>query len=337
MKTLILRLAKYSGMFAISRWLTANKLRILAYHGVWMGDGHYGNFLYMSPEKFAARMQWLADNGICVLPLNEALKQLANGTLPKRATVITIDDGWQSTYRYMWPELARHALPATLYVTTYYQQKQRPVFNVALSYLVNTSDVTGLALDQIIPGANAVTSNTPAEREQLLSQLQDYANTLCNDEERQALLAQLAQLLKRNWQQMLSEKWFHLVNSDELQSMYNDGLDIQLHTHRHRISTEDGYCIEQELAENRQMLTQTVGDKPLHHFCYPSGVFEVDVFPLLEKCNVRSATTTDIGLVDTNTPPFALPRILDGEAVSELEFEAEMSGFSELLRRVRRR
>ncbi len=337
MKTLILRLAKFTGLFALSRYITRDKLRILAYHGVWMGDGHYGNFLYMSPKKFAERMQWLADKDITVLGLDEALNRLKSGTLPQRATVITIDDGWQSTYQHMWPELKRHHFPATLYVTTYYQQKQRPVFTVALNYLVSTSDCPSIALGKLIPGADSARFDTPLAREQVLNQLKRYAEGLDTDEQRQKLLGKLAELLERDWQRMLNEKWFHLVNDSELKAMYDSGLDIQLHTHRHRISTTDGYCISDELAENRAALSKITVDKTLSHFCYPSGVFEPAVFPMLEKAKVISATTTDIGLVDGNTPPFALPRILDGQAVSELEFEAEMSGFSELLRKLRGR
>jgi hypothetical protein len=48
-----------------------------------------------------------------------------------------------------------------------------------------------------------------------------------------------------------------------------------------------------------------------------------------------SATTTDIGLVAADSPPYALPRILDGQDITDLEFEAELCGFMQLLRRLR--
>ena len=60
MKIVILYMAKVLGFFALSRWLTRRGLRILCYHGVWLGRDHYGNFLFMSPQKFAARMEFLA-------------------------------------------------------------------------------------------------------------------------------------------------------------------------------------------------------------------------------------------------------------------------------------
>jgi hypothetical protein len=43
-------------------------------------------------------------------------------------------------------------------------------------------------------------------------------------------------------------------------------------------------------------------------------------------------TTCDSGLAAAAEAGFALPRISDGDHVSQLEFEAEVSGFMELVR-----
>ena len=48
-----------------------------------------------------------------------------------------------------------------------------------------------------------------------------------------------------------------------------------------------------------------------------------------------TATTCVTGLVDEKSPLFAWPRILDSSRVSQIEFEAEVSGFNELLRMAR--
>jgi len=49
---------------------------------------------------------------------------------------------------------------------------------------------------------------------------------------------------------------------------------------------------------------------------------------------VRSATTTKISLVTGDADRLQLPRIVDGEGVSALDFEAELSGFKSLVRRL---
>ena len=118
--------------------------------------------------------------------------------------------------------------------------------------------------------------------------------------------------------------WFELGGS---------GIDCQLHTHRHRFP-EDEAEAAREIAENRAALENVVSG-PLEHFCYPGGVWSEEQWPVLESAGVRSAVTCQIGLNDDDTPPYALRRLLDAEDVSQIEFEAEMAGCLELLRKVR--
>ena len=65
----------------------------------------------------------------------------------------------------------------------------------------------------------------------------------------------------------------------------------------------------------------------LQHLCYPSGEHDRTVFPVLRGCKVRTATTTEFGLAGSGHDVLALPRILDGELLSEIQFEARLSGF----------
>ena len=52
---------------------------------------------------------------------------------------------------------------------------------------------------------------------------------------------------------------------------------------------------------------------------------------------VKSATTIEPGLNYPDTPRFALRRLVDGHPVSDIEFEAEMTGFMEIVRALRER
>ena len=52
---------------------------------------------------------------------------------------------------------------------------------------------------------------------------------------------------------------------------------------------------------------------------------------------MKSATTIDPGLNYSDTSPFALRRLVDGGSVSDIEFDAEMTGFMEVVRSLRRR
>jgi hypothetical protein len=125
------------------------------------------------------------------------------------------------------------------------------------------------------------------------------------------------------------------MSADEIRACVASGMDVQLHTHRHRFDEEPALA-RGEVVENRAQLAPLAG-APLRHFCYPSGVWSTRHWPSLAATGVVTATTCDPGLNYPDTPRFGLRRFLDGEDISQIEFEAEVSGFSELLRRARSR
>lgn len=335
LKHSILTLARLTGLFALSRHLTAGRVRILAYHGIWLGEGHFGNFLYMSASKFRRRMELLQKWGYPVVSLAEACDHRGSGDLPKGATVITIDDGWYSTYVHMLPELQAHRYPATVYLTTYYCYNQAPVIDVALQYCFHQIDPAQCPQVHFPEyGLGPLPTRTDEEKTQALATASEVIARLESDAARQLFLQSVCHQTEVDYAVLSAERWFHLMTPAEVQDAAEKGITVELHTHHHRITHRGEDCLRQELALNRERIQAITGRVPVH-FCYPSGRFSPAVWPALSEAGIASATTTDIGLVDSQSADYALPRILDGQKVSELEFEAEMSGFMELLRRAR--
>jgi peptidoglycan/xylan/chitin deacetylase (PgdA/CDA1 family) len=88
---------------------------ILAYHRFGNKDGK----MVVTPEAFAAQLKYLADNEYRVIRLRELVEFLAGRRgVPERAVVITIDDGYASTYQYAFPLLQKYGFPATVFVYT---------------------------------------------------------------------------------------------------------------------------------------------------------------------------------------------------------------------------
>ena len=88
---------------------------ILCYHR--FGDG--GGRMSVSPANFAAQLDWLARNDYHVIRLTQLVAFLeGRESLPRRSVVITIDDGYESAYRFAVPLLRRYGFPATLFVYT---------------------------------------------------------------------------------------------------------------------------------------------------------------------------------------------------------------------------
>jgi peptidoglycan/xylan/chitin deacetylase (PgdA/CDA1 family) len=86
---------------------------ILAYHRFGDKDGK----MVVTPEAFAAQLAYLAENDYSVIRLTD-LADFLSGTraLPRRAVLLTVDDGYASFYQHAYPLLKRHKFPATVFV-----------------------------------------------------------------------------------------------------------------------------------------------------------------------------------------------------------------------------
>lgn len=318
MKELLLRLIKSCGVFTISRRATRRQLRILAYHGLWTTPGYqHGDRLFMPPELFEERMRWLKNSGYPVLPLNEAVDHLIAGTLPDNAVAITIDDGWSSTYSHMLPVLEQLELPATLYVSTWYCEHQLPVINVAVDYLLARTGNDRSRVKAITHEINALTSYD------------------ARVEELRALATRLGATIDEWW----DTRQFHMMTGEELRDARRRGLDIQLHTHRHRSVDNHISSLALELEDNRIALGRLLADPGLRfeHFCYPSGGYDPQADAILSKNSIRSATLIDQGINAPGVNPYRLRRFLDGRNASQMDFEAYLSGLLEIHDRIRSR
>ena len=329
------RAARGLGLFRLARRLTRGSVRLLCYHGTSMSDeSRFRPQLFIEPEAFERRMRHLVEAGYPVVGLGRAVAGLARGDLPDCATVVTIDDGFYSTYRHAAPTLLRLGLPATVYVTSYHCQKGTPVFRLAVQYLLWASRAEALDLARLGPPfAGRAALTTAAEREALAWAIVQVGEGLGSEAARVALCRRLGAALGVDYDALARERRLSLMSPDELRALAGQGLDLQLHTHRHRLP-DDEAGTRRELAENRAFLEPLVGRR-LEHLCYPSGLWSAQHPGWLRRLGIRSATTTDPGLATAASDPLALDRFLDSAEISQIEFEAELSGFAELLRRVR--
>lgn len=86
---------------------------ILCYHRF----GPKKDKMVVSAEDFSEQMHYLRDNGYRVIPLSDLIDFFkGEKPLPKQAVVITIDDGYKSSYEVAYPILKRFNFPATIFV-----------------------------------------------------------------------------------------------------------------------------------------------------------------------------------------------------------------------------
>jgi peptidoglycan/xylan/chitin deacetylase (PgdA/CDA1 family) len=311
-----------------------DRLLILCYHGVSILDEHEWSDLYVSPSHFEARLALLQSLGVRVVPLAQALNDLGEGRLAEPTVALTFDDGTADFALRATPLLVTYRMPAMVYLTTYYSQRQLPVFDPWASYLLwkgggMRADLGPLGRDIMLP-ARADASAT--------ARLHGQLRTACADQhlsadEKDEVLRALCQSIGVSYEEYCRQRFIHVMNADELRGLPYDLVDVQLHTHRHR-SPADRESFHTELELNQRGIVQATGDASIRkHFCYPSGVYSPALRENVATYNLSSATTCDPGLASQHSDRLLLPRFVDTMSVSEATFAAWVTGGADLLPR----
>lgn len=336
---MIVRAAKVSGAIRLvrgSQWRN-DRLLVLCYHGVSMHDEHeWSPELFVSADHLRNRLRFLQRGGYNILPLAEAVTRLYSGTLPPRAVAITFDDGGIDFVRAALPILEEFRTPVTLYLTTYYSRKQLPVFDTMLRYVLWTGRMSHTSPPALADCGITLHTGDAAARDQTWRALFNYAEAReLNAVERNALVARVAHALGVDYAALVARGTLQIMPPDTIRDLPSDLVDVQLHTHRHRVP-RDRASFVREIHDNAAAISSSRGtDRPLEHFAYPSGVYHHDAMIWLRECGVRYATTCHTDLASRNTDPLLLPRFFDTMLQSPAVFESWVSGFLALLPRSR--
>jgi peptidoglycan/xylan/chitin deacetylase (PgdA/CDA1 family) len=329
-KMSVLWLAEASGasrLLSSSAW-RRQRLLILCYHGVSKYDEHESGGLYISAAKLRRRMELVAETRCNVLALSEAVNRLQSGTLPDRAVTITFDDGLHDFASVAFPIIESFGYPVTLYLTTYYVEFNRPVFDPMCSYLLwKGRNKERLEWPEVFPAPIALDD---AGRDRAVAAMKEFAiSRKLSGQEKDDLLAQLAGRLDLDYGDLCEKRILHLVTPEEAKALAARGVDLQYHTHRHRVY-ESRERMFAELQDNRRRIANYTSNEP-RHFCYTSGFYLPEHPGYLKEYGIASATTCFPGLCTARTDPMLLPRLVDTMGLSDLEFRAWLTGTAALL------
>jgi hypothetical protein len=173
---------------------------------------------------------------------------------------------------------------------------------------------------------------TPASRRESWQSLLRYAADKGLDARaKDGLLEELARLVGADYSALLDQRLLHIMNPAEVKELSAAGLDVQLHTHRHRTPV-DRDLFRREIRDNRERVQALTGTTPTH-FCYPCGNYRPEFLPWLREEGVEWAVTCEPGLAARGSEPLLLPRFVDHANLSLVEFEAYASGAGLLLAR----
>lgn len=107
-----------------TRVITSARVPILMYHYLSTPPANADKVrldLSVSPENFEAQLKWLKENGYATIRLDDLYENLAHGApIPKKAVILTFDDGYRDFYENAFPLLKKYGFSATVFVISDY-------------------------------------------------------------------------------------------------------------------------------------------------------------------------------------------------------------------------
>jgi peptidoglycan/xylan/chitin deacetylase (PgdA/CDA1 family) len=338
MRAAALTVLKSCGVFRLvqdSSW-RRQRLLILCYHGIALEDeDQWRPFLYISRQQLERRLNILRKGKFNVLPLSEALEQLRRNNLPPRSVALTFDDGTYDFHERAYPLLKQFGFPATVYLTTYYSELHLPVFSLICSYMLwkarkmNRVDLSEFGVQ------HPIVLDLADNREAAVSQIVQWADRQdLSGRQKDDVAAGLAKRLCIDYAGLRAKRVLQVMNSEEVKQLGAEGVDFQLHTHRHRMPLQED-LFRREIRDNREHIANIIGGDQ-KHFCYPSGAYRPEFLDWLSREDIVSATTCDTGFATPQSNPLLLPRFVDTGGRTDLEFESWVNGIGHFLSRRRR-
>ena len=212
------------------------RLLILCYHSISIDDEHEWSSTYsMRPALLESRLRMLRDGRYNVLPLGEAVRRLYEGTLPPRSVALTFDDGMFDFHARAWPLLRQFGFPATVYLTTYYSDYNKPIFGLFCSYVLWRArarrpqpDVSSLFGGPMRWDLGSAAGRARAHGE-ILAHVNREGFSL---PERTAFAERLTDLLGDEYETIRSKRILTVMTRDEAAEVARDGIDVELHDER---------------------------------------------------------------------------------------------------------
>jgi len=309
MKRLALHALRWSGLFSLSRVLSANMARVLMYHN-FSGATAEGNGL----TDAAAREQFnYLRRHFRVVPLSRIVERLAAGQEPERYSVaLTIDDGRRNFYQFLFPLLKEYGMPATLFVVSSFIQGEDWVWTDKILWL---SEQNGrpeeLAHHQLAAVFQSLNCLRPEARNQHI----------------EALAASAGISLPRQ-----APAKYAPCTWSELREMADSGLvEIGSHTATHPIlssvTDEESW---QELTRSRAQIEKGIG-KRVTSFCFPNGMpgdYRPSQVKQLADAGYNCAVVANFGLVGAGTDVYRMPRMGMERQLRMVEFSKYLDGIA---------
>jgi len=294
----------------LRRKLTKSQVAILMYHRVCPDrDGWSLNEL-LSPREFEKQIEYFCRN-YEPLPLDHLVSYICQEkTLPEKAVVITLDDGYKDNYLYAYPVLKKYRIPATIFLAAGYIGKDRLFWWDEVSYIIHNTTATQLELDEL--GSYSL---RPLNRCRaglvILEKLKDLP-----DGRKNVLIEKLIGICRVSIPPGLGQEF--ILSWDEVREMSDDGIAFGAHTVNHPSLTNMPFQqAKWEITQSKKDIEERLG-KQVTAFSYPHGTFSPEIVKLAQESGCTCAVSlSPCKLISHTDSPYELSRIVGFENFHE--------------------
>jgi peptidoglycan/xylan/chitin deacetylase (PgdA/CDA1 family) len=282
--------------------------------------------LEITPGFLDRALQFIRAEGYEIVPLDEALRRLADPRPGPFFVALTFDDGYRDNLDRAWPVLAKHQAPWTLYVVPGFAERTARLWWRELEEAIRILPEITLDLPD---GRFSAATRDDAEKGRAFDAL--YWRLRKGPEA--ILLAAISQLAARAGVDPVALVERECLPVETLKGLAGaPGVTIGAHTMSHpMLAGLPKEAARREMAESRRWLAETLG-LDIRHLSYPvgdPGSAGPREFALARELGFASAVTTRPGhLFSAHAQHLhALPRVsLNGLHQSEAALRALLSG-----------
>jgi peptidoglycan/xylan/chitin deacetylase (PgdA/CDA1 family) len=287
--------------------------------------------LFVAEEEFEKQIAYLARNHDC-LAIGEAVELLKARKLPRRAAIVTFDDGYHDNLLAL-PILKRHKVPAAIYITTGAIARARTFWWDEHEAILGALGQLELSWQGT---AHRWELDTQALKERAFQDLNRIFKALPPEGQDEMLLV----LRSAAEEAGLPPPYFDaeaMLTWDEVIALDREPLiTIGAHTVDHFVMSQLRYEeLQRQIRESRVELERRLGH-PIQHFAYPFGREEhadLREYTAVERGGFVSAVTTRPAHWKRGIDLFELPRLAVDYSDTLEDFRWKLSGFAAALQR----
>lgn len=265
-----------------------NLLRVLTYHRVDLPTNrpHLSPaLLSATPEHFAQQMAFIRQH-FTPVSMQDVLAFYDQQPLPKRAILVTVDDGYCDFAENTWPIAKEAGVPLTLFVASGYPDNpEQQLWWDQIYYAIYTTEC-----GQAETPDEILSLTTQSERVSAFKRLRSYVKSLPHDD----AMVWVSSFSEQLGVSPLPDN--DILGWDRLRVLAQDGVTLAPHTRTHpllnRISLDE---VSKEIIQSREDLEREIGEI-LPVFAYPSGGISDDVVHRVGAAGFRLAFTTQRGV-----------------------------------------